>query len=156
MKTRIYLDTSILGGLTDPGPKDRIDATTNLLAAISRYKYESFISSLVLQEVDAASQEIQSIIKSQISVLPLSILEETDECLMLSKVYVNEGVIPARYKDDARHLAIATIYDVSTIISWNFRHLVNINCKRKVNSINLREGYPLLEIVSPFEVVNEE
>lgn len=42
------------------------------------------------------------------------------------------------------------------IISWNFRHMVNVDRKRKINSVNLREGLPLLDLVSPWEISHEE
>ncbi|GIX46070.1 MAG: hypothetical protein KatS3mg131_0281 [Candidatus Tectimicrobiota bacterium] len=60
--------------------------------------------------------------------------------------------IPPAYEDDARHIAIATVSDIRVIVSWNFRHMVNIERKRKINSVNLREGYPLVDLVSPWEV----
>lgn len=66
------------------------------------------------------------------------------------------GAIPADYEDDARHVAIATVNDIRAVVSWNFRHMVNIERKRKINSVNLREGLPLLDLVSPWEISDEE
>jgi len=35
-------------------------------------------------------------------------------------------VVPPRYEEDAFHVAIATIHKLDLIVSWNFKHLVNI------------------------------
>lgn len=66
------------------------------------------------------------------------------------------AAIPPDYEDNARHVAVATASDIRVIVSWNFRHMVNIERKRRINSVNLREDYPLIDIVSPWEVSHEE
>ncbi|MBA5941756.1 MAG: hypothetical protein H0M93_00225, partial [Methanophagales archaeon] len=53
---------------------------------------------------------------------------------------------------DAQHIAIATVSRVDILVSWNFRHIVNLTKIRLYNSVNLKYGYPLLEIRSPREV----
>ena len=84
------------------------------------------------------------------------VLEESRDSLALAQAYVAAGAIPADYEDDARHIAIATVNDIRVIVSWNFRHMVNIERKRRINSVNLREDLPLLDLVSPWEVSDEE
>jgi hypothetical protein len=41
---------------------------------------------------------------------------------------------------------------MDAVVSWNFRHMVNLERKRLVHSVNVRLGYRLLDIVSPWEV----
>lgn len=53
-------------------------------------------------------------------------------------------------------LAIATLNDINVVVSWNFRHMVNVERKRRIDSVNLREGVPLIDIVSPWEVSDEK
>ena len=67
-----------------------------------------------------------------------------------------EDAIPADAENDARHIAVAALNDVRVVVSWNFRHMVNIERKARVNSVNVRQGLPLLDIVSPLEVAYEE
>ena len=57
---------------------------------------------------------------------------------------------------DAQHIAIATISRVEVLVSWNFRHIVNLQRIRGYNAVNLRDGYPLLEIRTPQEVIRCE
>lgn len=57
---------------------------------------------------------------------------------------------------DAQHIAVATISRVDVLVSWNFSHIVNLARIRGYNSVNLRQGYPILEIRSPREVFSDE
>jgi hypothetical protein len=70
--------------------------------------------------------------------------------------YLEEGVIGPGKGIDAQHIAIATISRVDVLVSWNFSHIVNLARIRGHNSVNLRQGYPMLEIRSPREVFSGE
>ena len=71
----------------------------------------------------------------------------------LAKKYIVDGVIGEGKLVDAEHIAIATLNRVDVLVSWKFRHTVNLSKIRGYNSVNLKYGYPLLEIRSPFEVI---
>jgi hypothetical protein len=83
------------------------------------------------------------------------VLAESAESLRLAAMYISAGAIPANYEGDARHIAVAAINDIGVIVSWNFRHMVNVERKRLINSVNMREGFPLLDLVSPWEISDE-
>jgi hypothetical protein len=53
-------------------------------------------------------------------------------------------------------MAIATVERVDILVSWNFKHIVNINRIHLLNSVNLKLGFPILEIRSPREILDEE
>ncbi len=76
-----------------------------------------------------------------------------EESIALANAYLKEGVIAERSLSDARHIAIATVERVDVLVSWNFKHIVNLNRIRMINSVNLKFGYSLIEIRSPMEVV---
>lgn len=156
VKVRLYLDTSVLGAVCDPGPEERLVATRRLLGGLADGRWDGYISTLVLEEVERAPKSIREMIAAELRNSRLAVLEESPQSLALARMYVTAGAIPADYEDDARHIAIATISDIRVIVSWNFRHMVNIERKRKINSVNLREGLPFLDLVSPWEVSDEE
>ncbi|NHI94993.1 MAG: hypothetical protein EAX96_21060 [Candidatus Lokiarchaeota archaeon] len=54
---------------------------------------------------------------------------------------------------DAQYVAIATTHRVDLLVSWNFKHVVNLQKIRGYNSVNLKLAYPLLEIRTPWEVL---
>jgi len=51
---------------------------------------------------------------------------------------------------------LATVYRIDVLASWNFKHIVNLDRIKGYNSINLRLGYPTIEIRSPLELINYE
>ena len=72
---------------------------------------------------------------------------------MLADKYMAEKVVGQTSADDCRHIASATISKVDILVSWNFKHIVNVYKIRGYNSINLRCGYSQLDIRSPQEIV---
>ena len=54
------------------------------------------------------------------------------------------------------HVALATIGRVDVLVSWNFQHIVNLGRIRLFNAVNLEEGYGLIEIRTPKEVLSGE
>ena len=61
-----------------------------------------------------------------------------------------------RHIIDAQHIAIASVERVDVLASWNFRHIVNLDYIHAFNAVNLKTGYPILEIRSPREVIREK
>nr|VFJ48364.1 MAG: hypothetical protein BECKDK2373B_GA0170837_102027 [Candidatus Kentron sp. DK] len=57
-------------------------------------------------------------------------------------------------REDAQHIAMASVERADLLVSWNFKHIVNIQRIHAYNSVNLRLGYPILEIRSPLEVID--
>ena len=156
MKTRIYLDTSVFGAVCDPGPAERLLATRRVLEGLAQKRWEGFISTLVLEEVDRAPETVRGRITGELRTSEVTVLEESAESLLLVRLYMTSGAIPANSEYDARHIALATVNGIHTVVSWNFRHMVNVDRRRQINAINLRENFALLDIVSPWEIGDEE
>ena len=74
----------------------------------------------------------------------------------LADAYIAEGVIPLKYRNDALHLAIATVNGLDMIISMNFQHIVKRKTVKLTGAINVLNGYQAIEIYSPMEVVESE
>lgn len=67
--------------------------------------------------------------------------------------YIAEGVVGQTSLADCLHIALATINRADYLISWNFKHIVNVQRIRGYNSINIKNGYKELEIRSPRDFV---
>jgi len=150
MRLRIYIDTSVIGGCLD---KEFQNASMELIDKFKRGEMIAVISELTTLELKDAPQEVQDILK-EIPERNIEYVELTEEAVNLAKKYITEGVIGGGKLVDAEHIAIATINRV--LVSWNFRHIVNLRKIRGYNSVNLKYGYPLLEIRSPLEVITYE
>lgn len=80
----------------------------------------------------------------------------TDEMRSLANMYMKEKIVTEKYYSDALHIAIATVLSVDVLVSWNFKHIVNFNKIKLFNAVNMREGYNILEIRTPEEMINYE
>ena len=83
-------------------------------------------------------------------------LELDAEAKDLAEAYISAGVLTAKMFADAQHIAIATAARVDVLVSWNFKHIVNLQRIHGYNSVNLRQGYPMIEIRTPREVLSDE
>ena len=98
-------------------------------------------------------------IKDYFKKLPKENLERiivTDEILRLASKYIDEKVVGQTSFDDCVHIAAATINKADILVSWNFKHIVNLYRIRGYNSINIRSNYQSLEIRSPKEIMEYE
>lgn len=80
-------------------------------------------------------------------------LETTDDVIELANEYINEKVVGKTSFADCLHIALATINNADFLISWNFKHIVNVERIRGYNSINIKLGYKHLEIRSPRDIL---
>jgi hypothetical protein len=131
-KVSLYMDTSVLGGLFDIEDKKRVDTADSLIKLIKNEIFEGFISFLTLEEMVKAPYEMREKLRNTVTESGLKILEETEECIELANAYVNNEIIPAKYRNDARHIAIGVYHEVDFIVSWNYRHMVNITVRRLI------------------------
>lgn len=107
-------------------------------------------------EIARASDEKMRLLLNIIGEYHPARLELTEEAIELSQTYLETGVLPSRAIEDARHAAIATVYEMDALISWNLSHLANLQKMEKINGIKLTEGYSKkLELVTPMVVSYE-
>ncbi len=83
-------------------------------------------------------------------------IEISDESLDLADKYLEDEVVGKTSKDDCIHIALATIVHASALVSWNFKHIVNLSRIRRYNSVNIKLGYSPIEIRSPLEMIDYE
>ncbi len=149
MKIRIYADTSVLGGCFD------LEFAAPSIELIDGFKREEkilVVSDLTLLEMEYAPSGVKTILQS----IPKDSIEYVtidDEAMYLAQKYIEENVVGAKSVVDAQHIAIATIEHVDVLVSWNFKHIVNLRRIQLFNATNLKHGYSLIEIRSPLEVI---
>lgn len=152
MKPRIYTDTSVIGGCLD------LEFEEGSLALFETFKAGStilVISNLTLAELEAAPQAVRDVLLS-VPKSHMEFIEFTKEADGLAEAYLRQGVVSEKSRVDAQHIATATVSRVDVLVSWNFKHVVNLERIHGYNSVNLRFGYPMLEIRTPTEVLNYE
>jgi hypothetical protein len=84
------------------------------------------------------------------------VLPDTEEAADLANAYLSRGIVGPGSHADALHVALATVGRVDVLVSWNFRHIVNLGRIRLFHSVNIGRGYGTIEIRSPTEVLEYE
>jgi hypothetical protein len=144
---RVYIENSVIGGYFDAMFED---ATKKLFEKFRNGEYLAIISTHTYGELDNGAPEN---VKSNLETIPYEKADITETMLDLTQKYMNEKIVVESYRSDALHIAIATVLGVDVLVSWNFKHIVNLNRIKLFNSVNLKEGYNLLEIRTPLEVI---
>ena len=152
MKLRIYTDTSVLGGCED---EEFAEHSLRLVDSFVRGERVLVLSSLTVQELGTAPAEVRSRLAT-VAEEHVELLQLDAEARELAEDYIEAAVLTARMRADAQHIAIATVGRVDVLVSWNFKHIVNLQRIHGYNSVNLRKGYPMIEIRTPREVLSDE
>jgi hypothetical protein len=87
--------------------------------------------------------------RSMLADLVHEYVSQNEAAERLSSSYFEIGGLPAKSRNDALHIAIATTFDCDVVLSWNFKHIVNLRAITAVESVNIKEGYGLIRILSP-------
>jgi hypothetical protein len=152
LKQRFYFDTSVFGGVFD---EEFEESSIQLFEKVKLGQIVCLYSDLTEGELFDAPNEIKDFFKA----LPGEYLEKvpiTDEAINLANHYIHEKVVGKTSFDDCVHIAVATIQKADILVSWNFKHIVNVYRIRGYNSVNLKAGYQTLEIRSPNDIIGYE
>ena len=151
-KQKIYLDTSVIGGCFD----DEFSKWSNkLFEEFKAGNKIAIISELVIEELRRAPLKVRNKLQ-EIPSDSMVIVEINDSMIQLAENYLKQKIISKNFKDDALHIAIATVLNIDVLVSWNFKHIVNLNRIKQFNGVNLLSGYKEIEIRSPMEVIDSE
>ena len=156
-KLKLYLETSVWNFYFADDAPEKKEITLDFFNEIKKGKFDIYISKIVFNEIERASDEKRKKLKDLIKKYSPKKLEITKEVLILSDKYLSETVLPKKAIDDSVNAAVATVNEMDALISWNLRHLANLRRMEKINGINLKEGYvKRLEIITPMEVSTDE
>lgn len=152
MKQKYYIDTSVFGGYFDI---EFADFTIPLFDKLKKSSFILLFSTVTQEELVNAPKKVRDLVQN-IKVDNTVFLEISDEAIELAENYISEKVVGETSFADCLHIALATINNADYLISWNFKHIVNVERIRGYNSINIRKGYKQLEIRSPRDFINYE
>ena len=148
-KLVIYIDTSVIGGYFDIEFEKE---TKILFQAIFDNHLDIVYSSVTEDELLNAPEQVRNLLSS----LPetnKTRIELTEEVVMLADTYIAENVVGKTSREDCLHIALATINKADVLVSWNFKHIVNVIRIRGYNAVNMKLGYQTIDIRSPKEII---
>lgn len=149
-KQRIYLDTSVFGGFFD---SEFDELTKPLFDRIDKGEFIILYSTITQEELENAPDRVKNLVRN-LKEKHTEFIEESEEAVELALAYIAENVVGSTSYADCLHIALATIMKADLLVSWNFKHIVNIERIRGYNSVNLKNGYQQLEIRSPRELID--
>jgi hypothetical protein len=145
---RVYVDTSVIGGCFD---EEFAPWSKGLMEDFLRGIFKPVISEIVAAEIVPAPEQVRAQYAELLALEP-QFAELTDEARQLAAFYEERRILPAKFSNDALHIALATVAEVDMLVSWNFKHIVRFDKIRLFNAVNRECGYKTLEIYSPREV----
>ena len=155
-KPKIYLDTSVIGNLDAPDKPDTMQETLVLWDKIISGAFDVHFSDVTIEELERCAEPKKSRLYNFLKDIEITRIEETEEAITLTQKYMEYGVLKEKSRDDCRHIALATISECDYIISWNFRHFVNVKTIDKVQAVNKLLGYREIKIVPPPMILGGE
>ncbi|MCL1966064.1 MAG: PIN domain-containing protein [Candidatus Bathyarchaeota archaeon] len=154
-KLKLYLDTSTIGHLIANDVPEKMADTHELWGLLQQDKYEVIISDLVFDEINRCKTEKREALLRYITLIKYSVVSITPQQEELAQKYLQHGVLSKKSLDDLTHIACSVLNNCDCVVSWNFRHFVNIKTINRVNSVNILFGFREVKIVPPSMLLEE-
>lgn len=149
MKQRIYIDTSVVGGFFD----DEFSFDTiPFFDRVKKGEVVVIVSDLLQAELLRAPEFVKNLLKG-IPDERIEYVKLSQEAIELADKYIEAKVVGKTSRADCQHIAIATICKADILVSWNFKHIVNLDRIRGYNGINYQMGLHMIEIRTPKEII---
>ncbi|MCM1156291.1 MAG: PIN domain-containing protein [Roseburia sp.] len=155
-KIKVYLDTSVISYLDQVDALERMKETQDVWELFKRGQYEIYISDIVVYEIGKCSVEKRKILLSYLDQIEYTIIETDEDTVILAEKFIDFGFLKRKSYDDCRHIAAAIMAGCDFIISWNFKHIVNVRTIRGIKAVTTYEGYKDLMIYPPSALLEEE
>lgn len=155
-KLRVYLDTSVISHLEQDDALEKMEQTRKFWEILKAGKYEVVISDLVLAEINECKEPKRSLLQehlAQINYERVEIIKETEE---IAEEIIEEGILNPKSFDDCLHIASAILNDCNIIVSWNFKHMVNVDTINGIRRITFAKRYNNIDIYAPYVLLSEK
>lgn len=146
---KIYADTSVFGGVFD---EEFAEASRKFFDEVAVGRHDLVVSATAQDEINNAPEKIRRFYQDVVG--RAEVFRLTPAAEALRDAYLDAGVLTQKSLADAAHVALATVLGCQAIVSWNFKHVVNLQKIPKYNAVNELNGYNRLDIPSPMEVLN--
>ena len=148
-KLKVYLDTSFISHMHQLDALDKMNDTIALWEDIKAGEYHAVISEVTTRELMNAPEPKRSIIADYMNEADFEVLAITSEIDELAQEIIRRGILTQKSLDDCTHIAAAILNNCDIIVSWNFKHLVNIKTINSIREIVVSRYYKPIDIYSP-------
>lgn len=155
-KLKIYLDTSVVSYLLQEDVPEKMEITNQLWELFKEGKYELYLSNVTMKEISKCPEPKKSQLIRHLDDIKYTLVEVSDSVLDIAEQLVAMKILPPKCYDDCQHIAAAVACECDCIVSWNFKHIVNIRTIRGVRAITNLQGYKPIEILNPSVLLESE
>lgn len=155
----IYIETTIVGYLTARSANDVIFLARRELTRrwwdVRRTEYDLYISQFVLDEASAGDATAAA---ERLALLDgLQVLDSGHPDVdRLADLLIDRHLLPANARTDAQHVAVATVFGVEYLLTWNCKHIANANRLPLIYTTLRGEGFDPPLIVTPQEFSDDD
>ena len=155
-KLKVYLDTSVISHLMQEDVPEKMADTRKLWEMFQNGVYDVCLSAVTLREVSDCPEPKRTELRNYLKQIQYSIFDITREVSEVARRIIDMGILTEKSFDDCQHIGVAVVNNCDCIVSWNFKHIVNIKTIRGVRSITNLQGYKPIEIWSPSVLLESE
>lgn len=155
-KLKVYLDTSVISHLLQNDVPEKMADTRQLWKMFSAKKYDVYLSTVTLEELKGCSEPKRSQLLDYLSQIDYTLIPITDNVTKVAQQIIEMGILTQKSYDDCQHISAAIISECDCIISWNFKHIVNIKTIRGIRAITNLKGHKPIEILNPSVLLESE
>jgi hypothetical protein len=146
---RVYADTSVFGGCFDDEFRTE---SLRFFEEVRSGRFVVVVSDVTLDELSLAPESVRRIL-ADLPPSRVEVVNSSEESNELKQAYLDAGVVGQASRNDAAHIALATIFGAELVVSWNFKHIVHFEKIAGYEGVNSLRGYRSPKIYSPREVV---
>ena len=155
-KLKVYLDTSVVSHLLQEDVPEKMADTRQLWEMFKVGKYDVYLSTVTLKEIQNCPEPKKTQMIDYLNQIQYITLDITEDVISVANKIIDMGILTQKSFDDCQHIGVAVINECDCIISWNFKHIVNVKTIRGVRAITNLEGYRMIEIWNPSVLLESE
>lgn len=155
-KLKVYLDTSVISYLEQDDAPEKMADTRAVWETLKKGDYDIFVSQVVLKELnDCKDLRKKEQFFKHLHEINFNIVSITEDTIALAEKFIDFGILKQKSLDGCQHIAAAILNDCDIIISWNFKHIVNVKTIRGIKVITTMQGRKDLLIYPPTALLEE-
>ena len=155
-KLKVYLDTSVISYLLQDDVPEKMADTRQLWKMFISKKYDVYLSTVTLEELKGCSEPKQSQLFDYLGQIDYTLVQINHSVTEVAQQIIEMGILSNKSYDDCQHIGAAIVSECDCIISWNFKHIVNIKTIRGIRAITNLKGHKPIEILNPSVLLESE
>ena len=155
-KLKVYLDTSVVSHLWQLDAPEKMQETLELWERFKSERFDVYLSLLTINEINECNVNKATKLYGYLNQIKYKVLDVTNEAQNIADIIVDMKILTKKSIDDCTHIGVALSNQLDYIVSWNFKHMVNVKTVNGVRAISILNGYKTIDLVSPTFFLEEE